>query len=225
TSQEKGFSGYDSYCLKIIGDDTHSLEFNTLKFINCRAGEYGKGGAIYAENIKGITVNNCKFTGDRVYPSKDANGGDGGSIYFKECSGINVSNCIFYHDNNTTASSCSGGFVYADGDCNNVNIENSEFECGFAAHGGAIALRCNANIKNCTFTCNKADYRGGAVNVGNTAVVYVSDCTFSENIGSQADIYANSSTVHVKNCVDGSNNPLTEDTCNGEDSGSVIFDD
>ena len=84
TSQDKGFDGYDSYCLKITGDNIHSLKFDTLKFINCRAGEFGEGGAISAENIKGITVNNCKFTGDRVYPSKDTNGGDGGSIYFKK---------------------------------------------------------------------------------------------------------------------------------------------
>ena len=36
TSQDKGFDGYDSYCLKITGDNIHSLKFDTLKFINCK---------------------------------------------------------------------------------------------------------------------------------------------------------------------------------------------
>lgn len=229
TSQDKGFDGYDFYCLKITGDNIHSLKFDTLKFINCRAGEYEKGGAIYAENIKGITVNNCKFTGDRVYPSKDNNGGDGGSIYFKKCSGISVINCNFYQDNNTTASSCSGGFIYVDGDCSNVNIENSQFECGYASHGGAIALRCNANIKKCSFMRNVANWRGGAVNVGNNAVVYITDSTFINNSinnsGKASDIYANSSIIYVSNCVDDSNNKLTSTTCMSEDSGSVEFND
>lgn len=229
TSQDKGFDGYDFYCLKITGDNIHSLKFDTLKFINCHAGEYEKGGAIYAENIKGITVNNCKFTGDRVYPSKDNNGGDGGSIYFKKCSGISVINCNFYQDNNTTASSCSGGFIYVDGDCSNVNIENSQFECGYASHGGAIALRCNANIKKCSFMRNVANWRGGAVNVGNNAVVYITDSTFINNSinnsGKASDIYANSSIIYVSNCVDDSNNKLTSTTCMSEDSGSVEFND
>jgi len=186
-----------AYHLDISGSDNL-----TLKYVNFNGG-YGStsGGGVIKKSGGEILIENCTFTNCKNYGRHGGNG-NGGTLYLAAATKVTIKNCNFYNDN-TIEQAESGGFIYIADDCSNVTIEGCEFNGGFASHGGALSLRTSATVSNCTFTDNKADYAGGAINIGDVANVSIDSCTFSGNSTSKGVIYScgERATATITNCT------------------------
>ncbi|MCQ2977381.1 MAG: right-handed parallel beta-helix repeat-containing protein [archaeon] len=141
------------------------------------------GGAIYSN--KDITLNDCSFF------NNIASENNGGSIYFKYNYGhteININQCLF----RINKAKEDGGAVYCEDDGNtSAYIRSSTFDensCNGAktsqCEGGAVYYNGHIDIKNSTFTNNKAEDYGGAMY---SKTCLLNDCTFNNNTASDND--------------------------------------
>ena len=169
-----------------------AVTFKNILFTHGFTGEYGYGGAIWAENSK-VKAIKCNFTYNQAYyggaiANGDAedctfmgnNAYDGGAIYNGD-----AVNCTFI----CNEAEEDGGAIY------NGDAKESDFiKNNATGNGGAIA---NGDAEDCTFESNYAEniggaiYNGDAINssfIGNHAsaggaIAYgdAEDCTFESN--------------------------------------------
>ncbi len=153
--------------------------YGKLTIINCTFtqnnanGDYGYGGAIYAENGATVNINNTQFNQNTATGTYE---GYGGAIYANAYSTVNINNTTFTQNN-----ADDGGAIYAN-QYSTVNINNTTFTQNNADDGGAIYASSGStvNINNTTFTQNNAngDYGyGGAICNYGTVIIMGSELT------------------------------------------------
>ncbi len=140
-------------CLNLAAED---IRVDGLVF---QSGYAGSGGAVFAQNVSGILIENCRFESNSA--------GSGGGLYALLSAGV-VRNCVFA-DNEATM---RGGAVYTDSSA--LTLANCIFagnaagsSTSFIHGGGAVyASQRGAVIANCSFYANRTQFpinRGGAV--------------------------------------------------------------
>ena len=211
--------------LKFINGDSHvagavyitgsaKYTFINCTFTNNKALNFA--GAIYNNVVDTLTITNCKFTGNEAYFHS-------GAIYSK--GDVVVENSVF---ENNLGELC-GGAIGCEG---SVEISNSVFnsnKCSLDAlstHGGAISVKKDSYINNCTFRENSGGYggaiysysdliiensqfikntakEGGAISVGNDRHIFIENSTFKQNTATSnggGAIYSNK-WMHVGNSI------------------------
>lgn len=187
----------------------------------------GFGGAFFAWNSVGLTVNNCEFIDNtagygggayidgRESPIDPTNNvftncnfigsastaGSGGCLSVFSAS-ITIDNCTFEN----SSSSASAGHINFFGQDKIVNVQNTSFEnASIGGWGGAMTCygeNSTFNLVNNVYRGNICQNLGGAFNAGFTAVVNVEDCLFESNeagSGGAICLQNDSTTVNVIN--------------------------
>jgi predicted outer membrane repeat protein len=164
---------------------------SNTKFINNTGGT--NGGAIFSTG-NGVIFDNCDFEFNRC-------NSEGGAIYLQNGNvGTEIKNCIF---NGNRAINGSGGAV--------SNYYGLPFyvNCIFANdtsgfYGGAIAnVASNVTILNCTITGNVTTFpNGGTIYNQSSSNTIIKNCIlFGNNLINNINIYDNSATPTVSNCI------------------------
>ncbi|MCR5265490.1 MAG: hypothetical protein K6E29_02720 [Cyanobacteria bacterium RUI128] len=147
----------------IASVNAKELNINYADFISNKAnvGSSGTGssaGAIYADNVNKVSIENSTFTGNQTYKN-------GGAVALNDVAAATIKKSTF--TNNTTQASGSGGALYVSGNTN-LTLEDTNFTnntAGGLGNGGAIYNTATttiiANTDNVTFSDNTA---GGGVN-------------------------------------------------------------
>jgi len=143
-------------------------------FFDSNAASNGGGGALFLDATSGdILARNTQFKTNK------AAGGSGGAAYVGEGITATFINCHF--TGNKALNGHSGGAVFASGA---VPTFNNCLFSGNAADNQGGALRIGgANIANCSFVYNSAQY-GGAISRGTAAAtnpLYIDNCTILNN--------------------------------------------
>jgi len=152
--------------------------------------------------FEGCTFNNCDAGG----VGGDADTGRGGALYVDAFAGrveLELVDCVFTDCSATyeTASDCGGGAVFLQND-SELSVSGCTF--GTAGHGNSVvgtvggyncaggAIRCvtsvDADISDCTFTGNSAQYGGAVAVTTDDPGGYefeVEECAFTSNSATQ----------------------------------------
>ncbi len=101
---------------------------------------------------------------------------------------------------NPHASTCVlDGLTFSD--ANNYTSTIGQYGSALKADAGAVS-NMGLVLRNCTFTGNENDLRGGAVYHNNLTTCQFENCTFTNNFGDQGGaIYSGDGTAMLKNCV------------------------
>ncbi|MDO5851014.1 MAG: Ig-like domain repeat protein, partial [Methanobacteriaceae archaeon] len=139
------------HMLEVFGN--YKIHLSGLTFTN--GYDSNCGGAIYVDEIKQFTIDNCIFSNNE--------GGEGGAIF--SFADMTVKNSVFSNNIATAnmdgvgGSISGGGAIYLYG--TSVNVYASTFKNNEGFYGGAIFG--GGYVGGCTFTGNKATKYGGAL--------------------------------------------------------------
>ena len=128
----------------------------------------GCGGAISNEGY--LEVKSTTFTNNLA--------ASGGAIHNGNDGLVKITNCTFTNNNGTfNSKGCSGGAI---ANLNgSVTMTDSRLTNNRALMGGAVDSHDELNIKRSTFTNNKADFNGGAIE--SMTKITVQDSSFTDN--------------------------------------------
>jgi len=126
------------------------------------------GGAIGFIQANNVSVSLSHFEDNRAIR--------GGAIGFYSTYLGHINQCTFARN---TVHDHAGGAVYSA--VSNVNISSSRFLANTAFAGGSLGFhdRCNSTVLNSTFVNNIADGGGGAITMGPTCSLVLSNSSFS----------------------------------------------
>ncbi len=150
-----------------IKSSSGDITLKNMKFVD---GNTHNGGAVYITGSAKFTIINCTFTNNKANHY-------GGAIYNNVVDTLTIKDCKFTGNSAGT----SGGAVYSKGD---IVVEKSVFEKNYAkVDGGAIKTAKSADISKSVFNSNNVDIThatyGGAINVKKDA--FIDNCTFNGN--------------------------------------------
>lgn len=156
-----------------------ALVIDDVNFIGNEArGDYSaRGGAVYADRLRGVSISNSTFTGN-------VSVGYGGAMYVNRSADLTITNSTF---RGNSVSGVTGGGALSSVTTGTASIESSVFDgnSSDASAGGAALMWGNAiDVSGSTFTGNTAS-AGGALTLsnfgGNQPVVTITNSTFVDN--------------------------------------------
>jgi predicted outer membrane repeat protein len=212
----------------VVGASNARLDGFTITGGNANgSGNNTYGGGMFNDNVTGLVVANCTFSGN----SATGTFGRGGGMYNYNCS-PKITNCTFsvnwgtlgggilnYENSSPTITNCT--FVgnsadYGGGICNIVSppigpsqssptITNCTFSGNSATNygGGIYNSLSSPTITNCTFSSNSADLRGAGM-YNSLSSPTITNCTFVGNTATKQgggiyNLYYSSPTI--SNCI------------------------
>ena len=194
-------STYNSYTVFGIYISTVMIDQST--FENNSRGCCRDGGAIYFNTATNVNIQNCKFTGNRIYTHRSI---EGGAVF--------VSGDLIITNTHFTGNSAGqGGAVYVNG---NLIVRNTTFTDNTAntGQGGAVYVNGNITVRDTTFTANTG--QGGAVYVNGNIIVH--STTFTDNTantGQGGAVYVNGNNITVRDTT------FTNNTANAGVGGAI----
>ena len=156
-----------------------ALVIDDVIFINneARGGYSARGGAVYADRLRGVLVSNSTFTGNTAV-------GYGGAMYVNRSADLVITDSTFSAN---SVSGMTGGGALSSVTTGTASIESSVFDgnSSDASAGGAALMWGNViDISGSTFTGNSA-VAGGALTFSNFGgllpVVTITNSTLVEN--------------------------------------------
>ncbi len=153
---------------------------------------YTIGGALYSTGGVNVNLDSCKFVNNM-----------GGAVYCGSNTTLNINNttdpntpCLFTNNSDLNDGDDllwpmvgdlgSGGAIYLDTGCIDVDIQNSIFSGNTSKNdGGAIKSESDiATLKNCSFGNNQSGRYGGAIDLytwNDTLAIDANNCSFYGN--------------------------------------------
>ncbi len=177
-----------------------------------------QGAAIYGQRVE-LTVTNCTFFSNAA--------SNGGGLALKGESTVSIMDTVF-----------SSNFAKTRGGA--INLENAPHcvlqRCQFlyntsAAHAGAVSIDVDKDAANgleimdCTFTDNKAETTGGALQLHGTFTPQVLNCRFERNSarkGTGGIVIGGGATAVVQACTFEKNRGLEETDISSDDASKVF---
>ena len=198
--------------IKVIAGAT-GLSVNHCVFDNCdtrTASLQHRGGAIYS--AEGITVTYCTF----INCYAEYYGGCI-SIELSPANATTISHCYFY---NNGATNYGGAIFFGAGATSTMTVTNCLFYKNNTTSGEGVIVSMNSYstlvLINCTITANGNGSNGtGGVLSLSSAKINLKNCIIYNNVGTTYnDVYNNSSTVTMTNCVYGNASKINSITTN-----------
>ena len=182
--EDKGWGG-GAMQLGIENEDNNckitSCTFNN-NYVLYKGENYGHAGVACLR--RGVTFNNCIFTGNGAYESSVLGFHDGGSVI----------NCKFY--NNKVME--KAGVLCFDLTNQHIVVSDSYFENNSAKNGGVIFFNSKGFVKNCSFVNNFANH--GGVIYANNCQLTINSSNFNLGIAEHGGvIYSINSKVNIHN--------------------------
>ena len=172
----------------VFDGNTTNVTFNssTFRVNKPREKDITGGGAIYfVGDAVLISIDNCEF--DNITART------GGAIYVEGSFDTSLIHNTKFTNNKAFTDNLDygGGAIAVEGNASSILIFNSDFINNTAkTHGGAIKFMANDELNTfdgCIFYNNYAPY-GGAVALGNTDYLVISESSFTNHIGAEDDI-------------------------------------
>ena len=172
----------------VFDGNTTNVTFNssTFRVNKPREKDITGGGAIYfIGDAVLISIDNCEF--DNITART------GGAIYVEGSFDTSLIHNTKFTNNKAFTDNLDygGGAIAVEGNASSIHIFNSDFINNTAkTHGGAIKFMANDELNTfdgCIFYNNYAPY-GGAVALGNTDYLVISESSFTNHIGAEDDI-------------------------------------
>ena len=173
----------------VFDGNTTNVTFNssTFRVNKPREKDITGGGAIYfVGDAVLISIDNCEF--DNITART------GGAIYVEGSFDTSLIHNTKFTNNKAFTDNLDygGGAIAVEGNASSILIFNSDFINNTAkTHGGAIKFMANDELNTfdgCIFYNNYAPY-GGAVALGNTDYLVISESSFTNHIGAEDDIH------------------------------------
>ncbi|HIJ66769.1 MAG TPA: S8 family serine peptidase [Planctomycetes bacterium] len=178
--------GYGETSIHTRGGAVYCEPNNVVNLRDCSFSDH-LGGAVYCQRDCELYIGNCDFSNNQSVPqTADNSSYYSTSGYFGLYYGYYGYYSYYGYYNYYGTPTAPGGAVYAGSNCK-VDIENSTFASNYShGDGGAINLRSDAILRDCSFGGNRAGGGGGAIAAHNpdtntTVSLDLEVCSFGGN--------------------------------------------